>query len=188
MATFSSKLPLAALFFSSLFFHAAIAHELVCENLPMDLCAFAISSSGKRCLLETYRYGEGSAVDYQCRTSEVMVEKLAGHVETDECVMACGVDRNSVGISSDALLEPRFTAKLCSSNCYNGCPNIVDLYFNLAAGEGVFLPDLCEMQRKNPHRAMLELLSSGAAPGPVSSTSESLEVASPAASPAAAPM
>ncbi|KAK4796596.1 hypothetical protein SAY86_028922 [Trapa natans] len=188
MATFSSKLPLAALFLSSLLLHAAIARELVCENLPMDLCAFAVSSSGKRCLVETYQYGEGSAVDYQCRTSEVVVERLADHIETDECVMACGVDRNSVGISSDALLEPQFTAKLCSKKCYNGCPNIVDLYFNLAAGEGVFLPDLCEMQRKNPHRAMLELLSSGAASGPVSSTSETFEAASPAAAPAAAPV
>lgn len=35
---------------------------------------------------------------------------------------------------------------------------------------GVFLPDLCERQRSNPHRAMAELLSSGAAAGgPVSS-------------------
>lgn len=34
---------------------------------------------------------------------------------------------------------------------------------------GVFLPALCEKQKSNPHRAMLELLSSGggAAPGPV---------------------
>lgn len=34
------------------------------------------------------------------------------------------------------------------------------------------MPDLCEKQRSNPHRAMIELLSSGAAAGPV--TSENL--------------
>lgn len=31
---------------------------------------------------------------------------------------------------------------------------------------GVFLPELCEKQRANPHRSMVELMSSGAAPGP----------------------
>lgn len=66
----------------------------------------------------------------------MVVEKMADYIETDACVKACGVDRNSVGISSDALLEPQFTAKLCSPACYQNCPNIVDLYFNLAAGEG----------------------------------------------------
>ncbi|GMY14428.1 PAR1 protein [Fagus crenata] len=161
----SSKLHLV-LFLSSIFLHAALA-ELVCEDLPKDVCAFSIASSGKRCLLETSVAGDGS-VEYQCRTSEVVVERMAEYIETDQCVKACGVDRNSVGISSDALLEPQFTAKLCSPACYQKCPNIVDLYFNLAAGEGVFLPDLCERQRSSPHRAMSELLSSGVAPGPVS--------------------
>lgn len=109
--------------------------EMVCEDLPNDVCAFSIGSSGKRCLLETYATRDGT-VEYQCRTSEVVVERMADYLETDECVKACGVDRNSVGISSDALLEPQFTAKLCSPACYQQCPNIVDLYFNLAAGEG----------------------------------------------------
>jgi hypothetical protein len=112
-----------------------LAAEIVCEELPNDICAFTISSSGKRCLLETYAT-KNNAVEYQCRTSEVVVEKMADYIETDACVKACGVDRNSVGISSDALLEPQFTAKLCSPACYQNCPNIVDLYFNLAAGEG----------------------------------------------------
>ena len=64
------------------------------------------------------------------------MERMAEYIETDECVRACGVDRNSIGISSDSLLEPQFTAKLCAPACYQKCPNIVDLYFNLAAGEG----------------------------------------------------
>lgn len=86
-------------------------------------------------MLETERAAAGG-VEYQCRTSEVVVERMAEYIETDQCVEACGVDRKFVGISSDALLEPQFTAKLCSPACYQKCPNIVDLYFNLAAGEG----------------------------------------------------
>ncbi|KAL5709315.1 hypothetical protein ACHQM5_020019 [Ranunculus cassubicifolius] len=142
--------------------------EIVCENLPKELCTYSIASSGKRCLLENYATKEGN-VDYQCRTSEVIVEKMAEWIENDDCVKACGVDRKAVGISSDSLLEPQSTAKICAPACYQNCPNVVDLYFNLAAAEGVFLPDLCEAQRTNPRRGMVELLSSGAADGPVSS-------------------
>lgn len=109
--------------------------ELVCEELSVDVCAFSIASSGKRCLLETSETKEGK-FEYQCRTSEVVVEWMADYIETDKCINACGLDRNSVGIASDALLEPQFTAKLCSPACYQKCPNIVDLYFNMAAGEG----------------------------------------------------
>ncbi|KAJ1419859.1 hypothetical protein SESBI_14838 [Sesbania bispinosa] len=172
--SFSSNFPFV-LFFCSLLIHASLA-EIVCEELQKDVCAFSIASSGKRCLLETSKAADGG-VEYQCRTSEVVVERMAEYIETDQCVNACGVDRNSVGISSDALLEPQFTAKLCSPACYQKCPNIVDLYFNLAAGEGVFLPDLCQKQRTNPRRAMVELMSSGVAPGPVSDVSEDIKAA-----------
>ncbi|KAK4268677.1 hypothetical protein QN277_025294 [Acacia crassicarpa] len=169
------------LFLSSLFVHASLG-EIVCEELPKEVCAFSIASSGKRCVLETERAADSGMVEYMCRTSEVVVENMSEYIERDECVKACGVDRRSVGISSDALLDPRFTAKLCASPCYNHCPNIVDLYFNLAAGEGVNLPDLCEKQKTNPRRAMVELMSSGAAPGPVSDASSDLQAA-PAPSP-----
>ncbi|KAG6523993.1 uncharacterized protein LOC122049117 [Zingiber officinale] len=143
---------------------------VVCEKLPQDLCAFAISSESKRCVLESSQRADGETTEYQCRTSEVEVEVEVGRrmkdwIETDGCVSACGVSRDAVGISSDALVEPDFVAKLCSASCYQNCPNIVDLYLNLCAGEGVFLPDLCEVQKVNPRRAMAELLSSGAAPG-----------------------
>ncbi|KAL4355484.1 hypothetical protein GQ457_06G026170 [Hibiscus cannabinus] len=150
------------LFLSSLFLHASLA-EIICEDLPTEVCAFSIATSGNRCLLETAVEKDG----YQCRTSEVEVVSMANYIESDECVSACGVDRISTGISSDALLQPQFTTKLCAPACYQNCPNIVDLYFNLAAGEGVLLADLCEAQRSNPRRTMIELLSSGAAPGPV---------------------
>ncbi|XP_039021876.1 uncharacterized protein LOC120154126 [Hibiscus syriacus] len=162
------------LFLSSLFLHSSLA-EIVCEDLPHDVCAFSISSSGKRCLLET-AVDEDDKVEYQCRTSEVMVERMAEHIESDQCVRACGVDRNAVGISSDSLLEPQFTNKLCAPACSHNCPNIVDLFFNLAAGEGVFLPDLCEAVLINPRRSMAEFMSSsGAAAGPGPIEAELLE-------------
>lgn len=108
---------------------------IICEDLPTELCSFSIASSGKRCSLETYLPKDGT-VEYQCKTLEVIVETMPETIETDECMSACGVERNSVGISSDSLHEPEFTSKLCAPPCYLGCPNIVDLYFNLALGEG----------------------------------------------------
>ncbi|XP_060206232.1 uncharacterized protein LOC132633784 [Lycium barbarum] len=161
----SMKSSLIIFFTCSLFLQVALAtykREVICENLPNGVCAFSIASSGKRCLLEKSTTEDGIS-EYTCKTSEVIVGNMREHIESDECVEACGVDRNSVGISSDSLLEAQFTSKLCSPACYQKCPNIVDLYFNLAAGEGVYLPDLCNKQRTNPHRAAMELQSSGAA-------------------------
>ncbi|CAN8279211.1 unnamed protein product [Cochlearia groenlandica] len=147
--------------------HASLGEDIICENLPTNMCAFAISATGKRCLLETANV----AGVYTCRTSTVEVEGIVNHVESDGCVAACGVDRNTVGISSDTMLEKGFAAKLCSPACLDYCPNILDLYFNLAAGEGAFLPDLCDAQRTNPHRSMLDTLAGDAsalAPAPAS--------------------
>ncbi|KAF5727354.1 hypothetical protein HS088_TW22G01047 [Tripterygium wilfordii] len=146
----------------SLIFHGALG-ELVCERLPEDLCSFAVSSSGNRCLLEKDTYSDG-IVKHQCKTSEVLVEGIMREVvETDDCVNACGLDRYTVGISSDSLFDRHFTAKLCSPDCYQGCPNIVDLYSNLFLGEGANLPLACEKQRANTHRFMIELQTSNAA-------------------------
>ncbi|XP_076914097.1 uncharacterized protein LOC143572977 [Bidens hawaiensis] len=138
--------------------------EIICEELPIGLCTFSIASSGKRCLLENDINDKGNT-EYQCKTSEIIVNNMNEWIESDECLNACGVHRNTVGISSDFLLEPHFLAKLCSHSCYNNCPNIVDLYHNLAIGEGVFLANLCEVHSKMPRRVMARLLSSGAAPG-----------------------
>lgn len=114
------------------------AGELVCEDLPWGMCSFSIATSGKRCTLETTAFLSGTPNSLQCKTSEVMVinNSMREYIETDECINSCGVDRNAIGISSDSLLESQFTAKLCSDRCYNNCPNIVDLYYNLALAEG----------------------------------------------------
>ncbi|KAH7538023.1 uncharacterized protein LOC125421387 [Ziziphus jujuba] len=138
-----------------------------CEQLDQDTCAFAVSSSGKRCVLEKHVKRSGQEV-YSCRTSDIEADnKLNDWIETEQCIKACGLDRKTFGISTDSLLESTFTQKLCSPQCYDNCPNIVDLHFNLAAGEGVFLPKLCEAQGSNARRQMAELRSSGlVAPGP----------------------
>lgn len=87
-------------------------------------------------MVETYAPKAGKSVDYQCKTSEVVTDEMYEMIETNECINACGLSRMSVGISSDALLEPHFTSTLCSQACYFNCPNIVDLYFSMALGEG----------------------------------------------------
>ncbi|CAI8604474.1 unnamed protein product [Vicia faba] len=113
-----------------------------CENLSKETCSFAVSSSSKRCVLEKHvkRTGEEA---YTCKTSNIEADKLKDHIESDQCIKACNLDRLSLGISSDALLESHFLEKLCSPQCYKNCPNVVDLYFNLAASVGVFLPKFC---------------------------------------------
>lgn len=111
-----------------------ILGDLICEELPTDICSFSIASSGKRCILETTN--ALSENRYQCKTSEVIVDQMHELIETDECVNACGVHRNLVGLSTDFLVEPQFIPKLCSPSCYDNCPNIIDLYLNLALGEG----------------------------------------------------
>nr|XP_027126553.1 uncharacterized protein LOC113742788 [Coffea arabica] len=170
--------------------------ELICEELPAGMCALSVASSGKRCSLEA---GDEPGLP-QCKTSEISVHGIREHIETDECVAACGSDRNVTGISSDSLLDPIFTAKLCSKHCVNNCPNIVDLYSNLASAEGVLLSKLCKSLETSPRRAMSQLQSSGMAPsapagagegpisaapaGPALSPTGSADAVTPAASPA----
>ncbi|CAN6347190.1 unnamed protein product [Urochloa humidicola] len=170
----------------SLLLSSALGARVVCEQLAAERCAFAVSSASRRCVLETStRHCAGRPTAYECRTSGVVVEdaRLAGTVETDRCVRACGVDRAAVGISSDSLLDPRVAGAVCSPACLQGCPNIVDLYANLAAGEGVAFSELCEVHRGNPRRAMAQLQSSGEARG--APTRGRLDA--PASSPMAAP-
>ncbi|KAK2641920.1 hypothetical protein Ddye_023683 [Dipteronia dyeriana] len=173
------------LFLAFSFFLQGALGGIICEQLPIELCSFSVSNSGKRCLLENNFAASDGTTAYQCKTSEVFVNIMHDWIESDECISACGVDRKAVGISSDSLLQPQFTAKLCSNACYQSCPNIVDLYFNMALGEGVYLPSLCQEQRTNPRRVMTDIKSSGAAkspvscPGPAASSESSTSTAMP---------
>uniref|UniRef100_A0A0C9QPS1 TSA: Wollemia nobilis Ref_Wollemi_Transcript_14424_909 transcribed RNA sequence n=1 Tax=Wollemia nobilis TaxID=56998 RepID=A0A0C9QPS1_9CONI len=120
-----------------------------CEKLPVEMCAFAVSSSGARCVLEKKYDTATHGVQYECQSSSVMVEKMMEWIETEECLKACGLERMSVGMSSDGLAESTdFRSNLCSDKCQNDCPNVVDLYLNLAAGEGMYLPRVCEGHKK----------------------------------------
>ncbi|KAL0344496.1 UNVERIFIED_CONTAM: hypothetical protein Sradi_4280900 [Sesamum radiatum] len=131
--------------------------EVVCEDLPQNLCTFAIAAS--RCVLENYKSEEGS-VDYTCKTSEVVVERLAGYIETDECVNACGVDRNSFFFLVIAFYYSSTEYALLAPADWN-------LYFYNKMQE--YFCQHCEKHKTSPHRAMLELLSSsgGAAAAPL---------------------
>nr|XP_027109573.1 uncharacterized protein LOC113729476 [Coffea arabica] len=171
----------------SLLLQGALAGELICDELPVGMCAFSISSSGKRCSLET---SDEPGV-FQCKTSEILVHKIREHIETDECITACGADRNVTGISSDFLFDPIFTAKLCSNRCLNNCPNMVDLYSNLALAEGKLLSKRCKAQETHgtPRRAMSEFQSSGIAFAPLSAPSASpVPVFAPVSAPSASPV
>jgi hypothetical protein len=70
------------------------------------------------------------------QSSIILAENQEEWIESDECVRSCGLERISFGLSTDLLLDSQSTAMLCSPECVNNCPNIIDLYINLAAGEG----------------------------------------------------
>lgn len=133
--------------------HSAI---ITCEELPVEVCAFSVSSYGNRCVLEKALLMDGRTMQFQCQSSVVMAEKLAGWIESEECINACGLERMAVGMSTDSLLEPQFSGKLCSSQCRDNCPNIVDLYVNLAAGEGISLASMCESQKSRSRKVLIE--------------------------------
>ncbi|KAH0731651.1 hypothetical protein KY289_002839 [Solanum tuberosum] len=150
----------------------SVGSELICEELPVEMCALSIASDGKRCVLESRPSEEGN-IEVECQTSEAFASNkmLQEYIESDECVGACGVDRQSLGLSSDALVDSKFIAKLCSHHCYNNCPNIIDLYSTVASAEGLSLQKMCASQKTRPRRGMSQsaYLSSGAA-APVVST------------------
>ncbi|CAA0834348.1 PAR1 protein [Striga hermonthica] len=133
--------------------------EIRCEDLNENSCAFAVSSTGKRCVLESHSFLRklGTPDRYTCRTSDIKAsDRLVNYIESEECITACGVDKGALGISSDSLLNHNFINKFCSASCYDKCHNIVDLYFNVAAGEGVYIPKVCERHRSGARREMME--------------------------------
>ncbi|KAI0528706.1 hypothetical protein KFK09_001248 [Dendrobium nobile] len=114
------------------------ASSMTCEQLNRSTCAFTVSSNGFRCLLEKHvdAGAEPLVEAYTCRTSDLKATVIVGWVETDTCITACSLKRETLSISSDSLLDWQFMGRLCSPECFMNCPNIVDLYFNVATGEG----------------------------------------------------
>ncbi|XP_073012385.1 uncharacterized protein [Typha latifolia] len=157
---------MASKFFLSLVFaflgflsRASGVVDIACERLDVSTCAYAVSSLGLRCLLEKQIKRAGLQEVLVCQTSRIEAEGIKNYIESDVCIKACQLNRYAVGISTDSLLDAKFIRKLCSMECYNSCPNIVDLYFNLAAGEGVYLPNLCENNKKKVVRRELVVTS-----------------------------
>ncbi|KAJ7282115.1 hypothetical protein O6H91_Y360700 [Diphasiastrum complanatum] len=60
----------------------------------------------------------------------------SNHDVKDLMPNACGLERMAVGLSTDALLDPKFAARFCEPACQNSCPNIIDLFTKLVAVEG----------------------------------------------------
>ncbi|CAM6088824.1 unnamed protein product [Calypogeia fissa] len=138
---------------------------LECEELTALECAFAVSSAGARCVLEKSTLSNGKTIP-SCQTSLIMAERPAEWIESDECIHGCGLERETYGLSTDLLVESGFRDKLCSSECQTNCPNIVDIYYKLAAGEGVYLPRLCNEQKFKARRLIDEQFSLDAQNGP----------------------
>jgi len=88
---------------------------IVCEKLPVEVCAFSVSTSGARCVLEKSIFSDGN-VQYECQRSEVIAENLNELIETEECVNACGVERMTVGMSTDSLAERAATTTAPTSS------------------------------------------------------------------------
>ncbi|GLJ38096.1 hypothetical protein SUGI_0775520 [Cryptomeria japonica] len=137
-----------------------------CEKLPIEMCAFSVSSSGARCVLEKkYSSTSEGSIEYQCQSSGIIAEELKEWIESEDCLQSCGLQRMSVGMSTDDLFENSdFTSKLCSSKCQNRCPNIVNLYQNLAAGEEIYLPHMCEARNTRNTRSRRMMIRTASAP------------------------
>uniref|UniRef100_A0A804UGI2 Uncharacterized protein n=1 Tax=Zea mays TaxID=4577 RepID=A0A804UGI2_MAIZE len=78
MASSSAAFAILLFFFAVAVQSARGGHQLACEELPPDACAFAVSSGGRRCVLE--RTPEGA---HRCQTSAVVgMQMQGGWVET----------------------------------------------------------------------------------------------------------
>ncbi|GAA0159047.1 hypothetical protein LIER_15925 [Lithospermum erythrorhizon] len=126
-----------------LFIGQGAVGQLVCEELPVGMCSYSIDSSRYRCVLETFELADETTI-LQCKKSQVLVTIMKEHIESDHCIRACGLDRFSVGISTDSLADHESVKSLCSFDCYQNCPNIIDLFVNLALAEGSPLNARCK--------------------------------------------
>ncbi|KAI5065981.1 hypothetical protein GOP47_0018605 [Adiantum capillus-veneris] len=131
-----------------------LSEALDCEDLPVAKCAFAVSSTGARCMLEKTVRRDGMS-EYKCETSSIVAERPTELIESDSCINSCGLQRVSVGFSTDTLLENEFVRKLCLSGCRSNCPNINDLYTKLAAGEGIHLHSMCNAVKERTRRHII---------------------------------
>ncbi|MCO5581579.1 hypothetical protein L7F22_035467 [Adiantum nelumboides] len=117
--------------------------QVVCEELGIYECAFAVASTGARCILET-KISLEVCIQFECTTSSVLASPFANWIETAECLLFCGLERLTIGISTDFIGDLGLQKMICSSMCQKNCPNIVDVFSNLAIGEGLNLENICK--------------------------------------------
>ncbi|KAF9665571.1 hypothetical protein SADUNF_Sadunf16G0136900 [Salix dunnii] len=104
-------------------------------------------------LLENYSTKDGN-LKCQRKASEVVVHTLNGFIENDECINACGLDRNTVEKAHILILYLSATTNLSilSFHASNiSCAKIIYVH------AGVHLPNLCA----DPCRAMYQIRSNG---------------------------
>jgi len=110
------------------------AAGVICEDLPQDKCVFTISSSSKSCVLGSYQRSNACA-EYKCRSLEEVGGRSDSRSRRDRRMRQGG-----------CFLRPWYR-RICflrlssKTNCARQsasriAPSIIDLYYNLAAGEG----------------------------------------------------
>ncbi|KAI5054060.1 hypothetical protein GOP47_0008042 [Adiantum capillus-veneris] len=137
--------------------------DVVCEELPMEWCAYSISSMGARCMLEGEKDGDNPMV-YKCKTSSVETKVKGGWIEAEECMEACGLKRMTVGLFSQPPFDPQF---FCSPRCARSCPHLHYLLLpqlsHQGPGSSISNVDVC-LHVTNPHRSMNEVFEGSAHP------------------------
>ncbi|KAG6762221.1 hypothetical protein POTOM_032713 [Populus tomentosa] len=101
--------------------------ELVCEQLPVDLCSYSIATSGKLCLLENYATKEGG-VKYRCKTSESCSQACPNTVDIYSNLAIAevpAVSRTGLGRSNgDAAPAPVSVGALSPESAMSGANDV----------------------------------------------------------------
>ncbi|MCO5582175.1 hypothetical protein L7F22_036065 [Adiantum nelumboides] len=139
--------------------------DVLCEELPVEWCAYSISSLGARCVLVEGEKGGDDTMEYNCQTSSMETKVKGGWIEAEECMEACGLTRMTLG------LHPSNTPDLlCSSRCSRTCPHLHYLLNPLSADQGSSIADLCLCLNNPHHRFIQEAPSPSPSPSPSMTT------------------
>ena len=81
---------------------------------------------------------DGSCYNFliSLQTSKIVTDSFHSWIEDNKCIQACGLNRMSVGLSSDFLGEHELQRSICGNSCLEECLNVVEIFTNLASGEG----------------------------------------------------
>ncbi|PWZ09394.1 hypothetical protein Zm00014a_011742 [Zea mays] len=158
MASSSAAFAILLFFFAVAVQSARGGHQLACEELPPDACAFAVSSGGRRCVLE--RTPEGA---HRCQTSAVVgMQMQGGWVETRDRRVRARLHAGSTAprwASPSPAPRPRTAAPSARSarrRAGTGAPTSSTSTPPLPRLKvRVSLPALCEAEKKAGNRRMM---------------------------------